>query len=94
VSLWRVFFQYRKEEEERQTAEAQEILCLLFGITVETIRPVAADSARRERLAFAREGRRNAMNESPSRMQERETQQLMTPNLDIPHGEEYLYLPQ
>jgi hypothetical protein len=94
VSLWRVFFQYRQEEKERQMVEAQEILCLLLGISVETIRPAASDSARRERLAFAHEGRRNAMNASPSSTQQRETQQVMTPNLDIPHGDEYLYLPQ
>jgi hypothetical protein len=93
--LWRVFFRYSQEEKERQMVESQEILCLLLGISVETIRPAAADSARRERLAFAREGHRNAMNASPLSMQRREAQQaMMSPNLDIPRDEEYLYLPQ
>lgn len=99
VSLWRVFFQYKEEEQERQRVEAQESLCSLFDITVETIRPVASDTARRERLEFARQGYRDAMNAPPRTrqriMQEREVApQVMSPNLDIPRGNEYLYLPQ
>lgn len=79
--------------------EAQENLCSLFNITVETIRPVSSDTARRERIEFARQGHRDAMNAPPPTrnpiMQEREvTQQVMSPNLDIPRGDEYLYLPQ
>jgi hypothetical protein len=95
--LWRVFFQYSEEVEERQR-EAQELLC-----PKETIRPVASDTASRERLAFAREHYRNVMNAPPLprnspppswNVQEQDAQQMAPPNLDIPHGDEYLYLPQ
>ena len=99
ISLWRIFFQYEEEEQERQRVEAQENLCSLFDITVETIRPAASDTARRERMEFARQGHRDVLNASPPTgqrlMQERgRAPQVMSPNLDIPRGDEYLYLPQ
>jgi hypothetical protein len=95
--LWRIFLQYSEEVEEHQR-EAQDMLR-----PKETIHPVASDTASRERLALAREHYRNVMNAPPPprnspppswNVQERDAQQMATPNLDIPHGVEYLYLPQ
>jgi hypothetical protein len=94
--LWRVFFQY--------TEEGEKINCPPFR-GLETIHPAASDMvlARQERLAFARDHYREVMsapaaptNASPAtgNVYERHAQQVTPPNLDIPHGDEYLYLPQ
>lgn len=64
MSLWRRFFLLEQEEEERRITEAQQVLCDVYDVRVETMRPAAAERNREQRRVFVLDGYRSAMNPS------------------------------
>jgi hypothetical protein len=87
--MWRRFFDIKKGEEEENIEEIQQIF--EEDIDVRQARPVAAPEVEEARMQFSKEYFRDLIRQP---MPETPQQVVERPNLQVPVGDEFMYLAQ